>query len=154
MVLYTGPRNQAEPEKVKLDIASDEVTTDQPVRQPIIHRYQDQSDALSLPTYGLVEVASEKLRCVIQRLQCRDLFDIHRLFAEEGVDVEDAWNQFTIKAGHRGLDPHSLPGRWQVRVEAYGKRWDREMRRYTGRVPPFDKILREVERALRPVLKV
>lgn len=153
VILYTGPRNQSAPERVKLDIATDEIKTDEPVRQPIIQRYPDQSDVTILPTYGLVEITAEKLRCVIQRLQCRDLFDIHRLLAVEDVHLDEAWAQFDTKARHRGLDPHSLSERWQTRIEAYEKRWDSEMRRYTGEVLQFDKILRETERALRPVLK-
>ena len=90
---------------MKLDIASDEITTSDPVRKPLVMRYDDQLETLSLPTYSLDESAAEKLRCVVQRLQCRDLFDIHRLLVEEGVDAATAWAQFETKAAHRDIDP-------------------------------------------------
>lgn len=153
LILYTGPRNQAEPERIKLDIATDELTTDEPIRQRIIRRYPDQTDGTSLPTYGVVEAAAEKLRCVIQRLQCRDLFDIHRLLAIEGTYIDQVWAQFDMEARHRGLDPGALAKRWRTRVEAYQRRWSTEMRRYASDVPDFDRVLRETERALRPVLR-
>lgn len=146
---YTGPRNQAKPENVKLDIASDEVTTSSPIREPLVMRYDDQLETLSLPTYSLDESAAEKLRCVMQRLQCRDLFDIHRLLVDEGVDSVTAWAQFETKAAHRDIDPGLFAERWTERVEKYEERWETEMRRYTSVIPHFEKIRREVERALR-----
>lgn len=148
---YTGPRNQAKPEKVKLDIASDEISTSEPIRRPLVLRYDDQAEMLSLPTYGLDESAAEKLRCVVQRLQCRDLFDIHRLLVGEGVDVDTAWRQFQAKAAHRGIDPGVFSERWPGRMKQYRERWDTEMLRYTSDIPHFENTKREVERALRPL---
>lgn len=153
LILYTGPRNQVEPERVKLDIATDEIATDETVRRPLVIRYPDQLEVTSLPTYSLVEVAAEKLRCVMQRLQCRDLFDIHRLLVNEGTDPTDLWGQFVLKARHRGLDPDLFSDWWQRRKEQYRQRWDIEMARYTGDVPHYDQVLRETERAFRPLLK-
>src|ERR1700682_2182692 len=63
------------------------------------------SDAVALHTYTLEEVASEKLRCVIQRLVCRDISDLHRLLVREGVDVEESWARFEEKARFKNLDP-------------------------------------------------
>lgn len=57
---YTRPRNQTKPENVKLDIASDEIATSDPIRQPLVMRYDDQLGTLSLPTYSLDESAAEK----------------------------------------------------------------------------------------------
>lgn len=148
---YTGPRNQAKPENVKLDVASDEVATSKPIRDRLILRYEDQVETLSLPAYSLDESAAEKLRCVVQRLQCRDLFDIHRLLVDEGVDADTAWAQFETKAAHRDIDPGIFSERWAERVEKYEERWETEMRRYTSVIPHFQKIQREVERELRPL---
>lgn len=152
LLSYVGPRNQSEPEKVKLDITEDEISTDEKVRRGLVIRYPDQSEVTSLPTYSLAETTAEKLRCVMQRLQCRDLFDIHRLLAQEQVDPDEAWTQFQDKALHRGLDPELFRDRWPGRVDQYVQRWDTEMKRYTGSVPHFNQIVRETERALRPIL--
>lgn len=134
---------------LKLDIASDEVTTSEPIRESLVMRYDDQVETLSLPTYSLDESAAEKLRCVVQRLQCRDLFDIHRLLVDEGVDLGTAWAQFETKAAHRGIDPGLFAERWIERLGKYEERWEKEMRRYTSVTPHFQKIQREVERELR-----
>lgn len=148
---YIGPRDQAKPEIVKLDIDSDEVATADPIRGPLVIRYEDQSETTSLPTYSLEESTAEKLRCVVQRLQCRDLYDIHRLLVDEAVDVAIAWSQFEAKAAHRDLELGLFLERWSRRKEQYEKRWEMEMVRYTDVIPYFDKTLREVERALRPL---
>jgi predicted nucleotidyltransferase component of viral defense system len=148
---YTGPRNQAKPENVKLDIATDELATSAPYTGPLVIRYADQTETRSLPSYDLEETAAEKLRCVVQRLQCRDLYDIHRLLVDEGVDVVAVWQQFTEKAAHRGIDPDKFTERWPTRIDEYRKRWETEMPRYTKVVPQFDRVLREIERALRPL---
>lgn len=146
---YIGPRDQVKPEIVKLDIEVDEVATADPIRGPLVVRYRDQSETTSLPTYSLEESTAEKLRCVVQRLQCRDLYDNHRLLVDEAVDVADAWSQFEAKAAHRDLEPGLFLERWARRKEQYRKRWEKEMVRYTYAIPDFDRMLREVERALR-----
>jgi hypothetical protein len=67
---YVGPLG-AKPRFVKLDLASDELVEDTAVL-PIRRRYEDQEDG-RVRIYTLEEVTAEKLRCVMQRLQCRDL---------------------------------------------------------------------------------
>ena len=91
-IRYVGPLGRER--SIKVDLVDDELvikTTD----RAVIRRYTDQPDETALlRTYALEEAAGEKLRCVIQRQLCRDVSDLHRLFVQEDVDVENAWTIF------------------------------------------------------------
>lgn len=147
---YVGPLDRSRP--VKLDLATDELVIDT-TRRPLISRYDDQSDpSPQVLVYSLEEVAAEKLRCVIQRLQCRDLFDLHRLFFEEALDVDTVWESFERKTAQKGLDPARLGARLDERLPHYERRWNDELQTHLGAVPDFDRLVRELRRALRAKL--
>jgi predicted nucleotidyltransferase component of viral defense system len=100
--------------------------------------------------YTLIEVASEKLRCVIQRLQCRDLFDLFLLFEVVQVDATGAAMVFRPKAEHRGIDPGAFAARYRERIDQYRKRWEAELREHVpGEIPRFGDVERRVTRHLR-----
>lgn len=74
---YVGPLGRAKPRSLKLDLADDELVEDT-ATLPIVSRYPDHEPCNCL-VYTLDEVAAEKLRCIIQRRQCRDLYDLNEL---------------------------------------------------------------------------
>ena len=95
-------------------------------------------------------MAAEKLRCVIQRLQCRDLFDLDLLISDDLVDPATAAALFREKAVHRKIDPAIFANRYRERLVAYAKRWEKELSQHVpGDVPHFERLERQVSRALR-----
>lgn len=147
---YIGPLG-AKPRSLKLDLADDELV-DETVALPIVSRYPDQEPRHCL-VYTLDEVAAEKLRCVIQRLQCRDLYDLHELLVARDMDTQAIWPLFERKARHRDLDPERFSTRFEDRVPEWKRRWNDELLEYViGGVPEFDGLLRAVRRKLRPAL--
>lgn len=147
---YVGPLD-AKPRQLKLDLAVDELVGEV-TTLPIIRRYEDQ-DADRCLVYTLDEVVAEKLRCVIQRLQCRDLFDLHRLLVVRRVDAEAAWPNFERKARHCDLDPDRFAEYFERRAPEWQRRWDAELVEYLGTFPHFDATMRAVRRELRFALK-
>ncbi len=147
LIHYVGPlRGERE---LKLDLAADELVVDTTER-PVIVRYSDQSDERSpVRTYTLEEVAGEKLRCVIQRLLCRDISDLHRLLVRERVDVDEAWARFEEKARFKDLDPARLAERLDAREPQYRRRWEQELSDLEPDLLPFDEVIRQLRRALR-----
>lgn len=146
---YTGPLGRTR--TLKLDLADDELVEDT-TRRSVFTRYSDQlaGDCLA---YSLEETAAEKLRCVIQRLQCRDLYDIHELFVVHALDPAFIWPAFERKARHRHIDPDLLPERFEQRLPQYKARWESELGDHvSGDPPPFDRVLRAVRRELRDFL--
>jgi predicted nucleotidyltransferase component of viral defense system len=97
--------------------------------------------------YTTLEITAEKLRCVLQRLQCRDFLDLDLLLEE--ADLAAAAELFGRKAAHKGLDPASFAERFEKRVKDYEKRWNHELGEYLGEVPYFAEVERRVRRTLR-----
>jgi len=147
---YVGPLGR--PRRLKLDLADDELV-ENTTRRPVFRRYSDQGEGDCL-AYTLEETAAEKLRCVIQRLQCRDLYDIHELFVVRGLDPSFVWPLFERKTRHRQLDPSLFPTRFEERLPQYEARWTNELSDHVpGDPPPFETLLRAVRRALRDSLR-
>lgn len=99
--------------------------------------------------YTLVEVGAEKLRCVMQRVQARDHYDLYRLFVVEGESVDGSWASFLDKARHKGLDPEIFAVKLGERRRLYADRWAGELGGYLHEVPPFEKVDRAVRGAIR-----
>jgi uncharacterized protein len=147
LIDYVGPLGRER--TIKLDVADDELVLDT-THRALISRYSDQSqDRSTLPTYTLEEIAAEKLRCVIQRLLCRDISDLHRLFVREDIEVETVWPMFEEKTRAKNLDPARFSERLSAREPHYKQRWDQELSDLEPDLAPFDEVIRQLRRELR-----
>jgi predicted nucleotidyltransferase component of viral defense system len=147
-VTYVGPLGRER--RLKLDLAENELVVET-THASLIRRYEDHPDpSPSVCAYTLEEQGAEKLRCVIQRLQCRDPFDLHRLFVTERVSAPASFEVFERKARHLGIDPAVFDERLEARLPQYRSRWDDELEEHVGAgVPEFEATMRELRRALR-----
>ena len=146
-IAYVGPLGRER--NLKLDIATDELVLNTG-EQGLLPRWPDLPNDATVFVYTLPEIAGEKIRCILQRLQCRDLFDLSLLLEAGCVDAAEAAQIFIPKVEHRGLDPASFPDRYAHRIDQYRERWDGELREHVaGDVPHFDRIERHVTRSLR-----
>lgn len=69
-IAYRGPNPQPMSPKVKLDITTDEILVERPVRRAIGHQYSDAPLPVDgVPCYSLTELFAEKLRALAER--CR-----------------------------------------------------------------------------------
>jgi len=115
-------------------------------------RWSDLPKDARVRVYTLAEIAGEKLRCVLQRMQCRDLYDLLLLFEEGQVDAAEAAAIFVPKAEHRGIEPESFAAKYRERIDQYRNRWDAELREHVaGAIPQFGDVERRVTRKLRRV---
>ena len=137
--------------RIKLNVADDELVGE-PERVSLLGLYPDVPRDHEVVAYGLVEVSAEKLRCVMQRVQARDWFDLHYLLVEQRVDAQDAWYLFVDKATHKGLDPGAFGRKLAERAPVYQARWEDELSGYMGEVPPFERVERELRGKIRPFL--
>jgi predicted nucleotidyltransferase component of viral defense system len=143
---YEGPLGKRR--RIKLDIATDELVEESESRA-LLPRYGDQRTA-EIQVYTLGEIAAEKLRCVIQRLQARDLFDLNELFVVNKITAEEVWPSFERKARHKRIEPAKFPERFEIRVPQWRAGWDAEMAEHLGGEPDrFETVERAVRRALR-----
>ena len=146
-IAYIGPLTRER--TLKLDIADDELVLDTEMR-PLLPRWPDLPDEARVRVYTLTEIAGEKLRCVIQRLQCRDLYDLFLLLEEAQVDAAAAATVFRAKAEHRAIDPLTFSSRYTARIEQYRERWEAELREHVpGRIPHFGEVERRLTRTFK-----
>jgi len=96
MLRYIGPPGASKPRELKVDIATDEYveTVEQLSIRPV---WDDLPESIPFDVYPLARSSGE-LRCVIQRLQCRDLFDLFQLVDALGVDLVQVRLLFERKA--------------------------------------------------------
>ena len=138
--------------RIKVDLQDDELVENTALL-PILQRYEDMPAGVAIVGYTEEEIGAEKLRCVLQRKQCRDLYDLHYLLTNRRIDAAQAHLLFERKAKHRILDPARLPDKLDALLHWCGPRWEAELREYVRDVPPFEAFERELRRELRPVLR-
>ena len=146
-IAYQGPLGRQR--YLKLDIAVDELVLNVDTIG-LLPRWPDLPETNSVRVYPLAEIAGEKLRCIMQRMQCRDLFDLWLLFENAGVDPRDAAEIFHPKAEHRNLAPVRFEAAYRDRLTQYRRRWTNELEIHVpGEVPHFEQVERAVSRRLR-----
>jgi predicted nucleotidyltransferase component of viral defense system len=123
---YVGPLVGKQARRIKLDLSGDEYveSTEQLGIRPL---WDDLPEIGLVNVYTLREITAEKLRCMIQRLQCRDLFDLYQLVDELGVDLADVADLFHRKARAKEIDPAIFSQRFDERLPQYRRRWQSEM---------------------------
>jgi predicted nucleotidyltransferase component of viral defense system len=148
-ITYVGPLGAGRPRRIKLDISDAEVVETVQERTILADVWSDLPDAIPFDVYPVEEIAAEKVRCIIQRVQCRDLYDIFRLAEDVGVDFSEVRPLFNRKAAAKGIDPTLFEDRFEDRLDRYRTRWDTEMHEHVADPPRFDDVVRVVRRHLR-----
>jgi uncharacterized protein len=149
MIEYVGPLGSRQPRRIKLDLSLDEyvANVEQLGIRPV---WDDLPNSGFSNVYPLGEIAAEKLRCMVQRLQCRDLFDLYQLVNDLGVDLTDVRGLFDRKAQAKGIDPTIFAQRFDERLPQYKQRWQGEMSQHLPHdLPDVDLVIRIVSRHLR-----
>lgn len=148
-ILYVGPLEAGRPRRIKLDLTDSEVV-ESVVRGSILEGvWSDLPDPVPFDVYPVEEITAEKLRCIIQRVQCRDIYDLYRLVDDMEVSLSEVRGLFERKAEAKDLDPGTFANRFEDRVGRYGLRWDSEMPEHLADPPRFDDVVRVVRRHLR-----
>ena len=147
-ISYVGPLGTARPRQIKLDLASDE-HVESVEERTLLGVWSDLPAPVPFATYPIEEIGAEKLRCVIQRVQCRDLYDLFRLTEHAGLSLAEVRPLFERKARAKTIDPATFAPRFEDRVDRYRRRWSTEMSEHLAHPPRFDDVVRVVRRHLR-----
>ena len=156
-VSYVGPLG-AKARKIKLDISDTELVESH-ARINLQPRWPDLPEDTAIDGYTLDEVAAEKVRCIGERVQCRDLYDMHQLLDGGHIDPLEAWHLYVRKAendrgrGRQRTSPREWSPTFERRMVAYRNRWDEELGDYLpGGIPAFGDVERRSRRYLAPLL--
>ena len=147
-IAYVGPLGATRPRPIKLDLSTDE-HVESVAQQCMLDIWSDLPEPVPFSVYPVEEIGAEKLRCVIQRVQCRDLYDLFRLTEDLGLSLAETRPLFEQKTRAKGLDPNSFAQRFEDRVARYAERWSTEMTEHLADPPRFEDAVRVVRRNLR-----
>lgn len=148
-ISYIGPLGGFGNNKsVKVDISRSETLVFEPVIRDAIINYSDLEE-YKLLCYPLDELLVEKLRCVMQRMQPRDYYDIWYLLEIEEMSIDFYEAEFRVKCESKGLDPNEFHQKLERKLPQYKARWERSMNDQIKELPEFDDVQREVNRHIR-----
>ena len=148
-ISYVGPLGGlGANKKVKVDISRSEKLVLEPVLNNVHIGYSDQEEHRLL-CYSLEEVLVEKLRCVVQRMQARDFYDIWYLLEIHGMDIDFYIAEFRQKCESKDIDPTTFHAKLEQRLPQYKGRWEKSMADQIQDLPDFETVLREVMRHLK-----
>ena len=146
---YIGPLGgYGNNKRVKVDITRLEQLVFEPLIKKAFVEYTD-LEAYALLCYSLEEVLLEKMRCVMQRMQARDFFDIWYLIVEYGMDPNFYLNEFENKCKKKGLKHSDFLQKLMERLPQYKGRWKSSLSDQIKDLPDFDQVEREVLRLLK-----
>lgn len=149
-VSFTGPLAARRNRPIKVDLADNEEIVGPIVRRPLLSEYSDLPDGrYEVPAYSLAEIWAEKTRCLMQRAEPRDAYDLEALADHDGDVPGLARPIFERKARARGLDPGDLGRRLDAREKTLERMWADRLRDQVVDVPEFDSTWRAVRRVLR-----
>ena len=146
---YVGPLGGfGNNKKVKVDISRSEKLEFESVIKSAIIEYSDE-DEYNLLCYSLEELLIEKLRCVMQRMQPRDYYDIWYLLEVHGMDIDFYTTEFRNKCVSKSLEPNDFHKKLEQKLPQYKARWQKSMNDQIKQLPDFDQVQREVQRHLK-----
>lgn len=107
---FRGPNPPPTPPNVKIDITSDEVLIDRPVRRAIAHPYSDQLPTRGVASYTIDDPYAEKLRALAERCRPRDLYDVVHMHRHPDLigRSADVARRLEAKCAHAGIDVPTL----------------------------------------------
>ncbi len=151
-ISYVGPLGgQGNNKKVKVDISRTEIMVFKPTLQPVIIGYSDLEE-YQLLCYPLEEILVEKMRCIMQRMQARDFYDVWYLLEIHEMDADFYHNEFTEKCKSKGLSSSDFPKKLAERIPQYKGRWQASISEQIKGLPDFEQVQRQVLRGLKGIL--
>lgn len=138
-ISYVGPLGGfGNNKKVKIDISRSEKLEFEPVIKSAIIEYSDEEE-FNLLCYPLEELLVEKLRCVMQRMQPRDYYDIWYLLEVHGMDIDFYTSEFKNKCVSKSLEPNDFYKKMELKLPQYKARWEKSMSDQIKDLPNFEK---------------
>ena len=150
LINYVGPlRARLGSRHLKVDVTRGELLLYPPTERPLQAPYSDYPTDVTLPTYALEEILTEKLCALMGRTEPRDLYDVYWLFEWGNVDLSFLPSNFVAKCRHKGQDPNRLNEVLTGKVGTFDRLWASRLAVQVPDLPHLNEVLRMVRRHLR-----
>ena len=153
---YLGPLPA--PNDVKVDITISEVLCFALEERPILRQFQEFDDLPEGPrvvSYSLEEVFVEKIEALSKpaRNEPRDLYDLWYLLDQFDFWLPELQSELEAKFEFRNRSTDNILQSIEKKEKRLRKLWKERLAQQVGDLPPYDRVFREVKRALLSPLK-
>ncbi|HHE71016.1 MAG TPA: nucleotidyl transferase AbiEii/AbiGii toxin family protein [Chloroflexi bacterium] len=150
LVNYVGPlRARLGSRRLKVDVTRGELLL-YPLNERLLQApYNDYPTGVTLPTYALEEILTEKLCALMGRTEPRDLYGVYWLFDWGDVDLSFLPANFAAKCRHKGQNPDRLNEALTDKEETIERLWASRLAVQVSDLPYLNEVLRAVRRHLR-----
>ena len=150
LVNYVGPlRARLGSRHLKVDFTRGELLLYPLTERPLQAPYSDYPTGVTLPTYTLEEILTEKLCALLGRTEPRDLYDVCCLFEWRDVDLTFLPAKFVDKCEHKEQDPRRLDEILKGKATTFDKLWKSRLAEQVTELPDLNEVLRVVRRHVR-----
>jgi predicted nucleotidyltransferase component of viral defense system len=150
LVNYVGPlRAHLGSRHLKVDVTRGELLLYHPAERPLQAPYGDYPTGVTLPTYTLEEILTEKLCALMGRTEPRDLYDVYCLFEWGDADLSFLPADFSTKCRHKGQQPGRLDEVLTGKEGTLKRLWASRLSVQVPELPHLNEVLRAVRRHLR-----
>jgi predicted nucleotidyltransferase component of viral defense system len=150
LVNYVGPLLASlGSRRLSLDFTRGELLLYELAEPPVQASYTDYPTGVTVPTYTLEEILTEKLVALVGRREPRDLYDVYWLFEWGDVDLAFVPHNFAKKCEHKGRDPSRLSEVLSQSEATFRRLWAVRLTHQVPDLPDFDRVVQVVRRHLR-----
>jgi len=153
---FIGPLG-GKSDHIKTDIGKGEKLEFEVVQRTMLNDYSDieEEGEVTILSYSLEEIVIEKMAALMGRTIPRDLYDFEYLTNTEGIELQDVFIEFQLKAEHKGHDPKEFVPKVTAKEKIFEKAWTenlshqiKDLRKFKDVWRDFNKQMRKFEKCM------
>jgi len=147
---YIGPLG-GKSDRIKTDIGKGEKLEFEVVKKLMLNDYVDleEEEKVTITSYSLEEIVIEKMAALMGRTIPRDLYDFEYLTNTKGIELQDVFIEFQLKAEHKGQDPKEFVQKVTVKEKIFEKAWTKNLSHQIKGLRKFKDVWRDFNKQLR-----
>ena len=147
---FIGPLG-GKSDRIKTDIWKGEKLEFEVVKKLMLNDYSDleEEEKATITSYSLEEIVIEKMAALMGRTIPRDLYDFEYLTNTEGIELQDVFIEFQLKAEHKGHDPKEFVQKVTAKEKIFEKAWKENLSHQIKGLRKFKDVWRDFNKQLR-----
>ena len=109
----------------------------------------EEEEKVTITSYSLEEIVIEKMAALMGRTIPRDLYDFEYLTNIEGIELQDIFIEFQLKAEHKNQDPKEFVQKVTAKEKIFEKAWTENLSHQIKGLRKFKDVWRDFNKQLR-----
>jgi uncharacterized protein len=121
------------------------------LKKTMLNDYSDleEEERVTITSYSLEEIVIEKMAALMGRTIPRDLYDFEYLTNTEGIELQDVFIEFQLKAEHKGHVPKEFVPQVTAKEKNFEKAWTENLSHQIKDLRKFKDVWRDFNKQLR-----